>query len=170
MPPWHQVAHSTALLSGIISLCSFVYIQCDTSSTLPAFILHNSLHSNHRYRQEISDADAIFIPAGLQLRVIGFFLMINISMIYQVCYHLYLLQFEHEDKHEWKKSHCISFAIVFMCLVGKDPNTPNWLSMADNAITWGSMGGLGSPFYICDSNSLVLHLNFIPFWEWMWRC
>ena len=43
----------------------------------------------------------------------------------------------------------ILFAFVSTFVVGKNPNTPNWSSMADNAITWGSIEGLGSCFYIC---------------------
>ena len=41
------------------------------------------------------------------------------------------------------------FAIVSMCVVGKNSNTSKWSSMADSAITRGGIGVLGSPFYIC---------------------
>ena len=39
--------------------------------------------------------------------------------------------------------------LFFACLVGKNPETPNLSPMADDAITWGGMRGLGSPLYIC---------------------
>ena len=44
---------------------------------------------------------------------------------------------------------CILFVCVSTCPVGKTPNTPSWSSMADDAITRGGIGFLGSPFYIC---------------------
>ena len=34
------------------------------------------------------------------------------------------------------------FVFVSMCVVSKYPNTPNWSSLADEAITWGSIWGL----------------------------
>ena len=37
---------------------------------------------------------------------------------------------------------------VFACVVGKNLKTPNFETMADDAITWGGTGGLGSPVYI----------------------
>ena len=40
-----------------------------------------------------------------------------------------------------------------VCVDSKYPNTPNWSSMANNAITWG--GGLGSPLYICGCFALT---------------
>ena len=43
----------------------------------------------------------------------------------------------------------ILFAFVSTCVVGKNPNTPNWSSMADDAITQSGIGVLGSPFYNC---------------------
>ena len=44
---------------------------------------------------------------------------------------------------------CILFAFASMCVVSENLNTPTWRSMADDTITWDSMGVLGSPFYIC---------------------
>ena len=41
---------------------------------------------------------------------------------------------------------CIAF--VFACVVGKNPKTPNLSPMADDPITRGSIGGLGSPMCI----------------------
>ena len=43
----------------------------------------------------------------------------------------------------------ILFVFASMCVVGKNPNTPTWRTMADDTITWDSIGVLGSPFYIC---------------------
>ena len=40
-------------------------------------------------------------------------------------------------------------APVFACVVGKNPQTPKLSPMADDTITWGSIGGLGSLVYIC---------------------
>ena len=42
--------------------------------------------------------------------------------------------------------------ICFACVVGKNPQTPNLTPMADDAITRGSIGGLGSPVYIYGYN------------------
>ena len=53
----------------------------------------------------------------------------------------------HGARRSWKHFVCIVF--VSACVVGKNSNTPTWSSMADNAITWGSIGVLGSPFYTC---------------------
>ena len=38
---------------------------------------------------------------------------------------------------------------ILLAFVGKDQTTPNWSSMADEAIIQGGIGGLGFPFYIC---------------------
>ena len=38
---------------------------------------------------------------------------------------------------------------LFVCVVSKNLNTPNLSPMAFDAITGGSKGVLGSPFYIC---------------------
>ena len=32
----------------------------------------------------------------------------------------------------------ILFVFVSVCVVGKNPNTPNWSTIADDAITWSS--------------------------------
>ena len=50
---------------------------------------------------------------------------------------------------------------TFACVVGKNPNTPNLSTMADDAITRGSIPGLGSPLYICGlqwSFSLLMYV------------
>ena len=36
---------------------------------------------------------------------------------------------------------------VYVCMVGKNPNTVNCSSTADNAIAQGGIGFLGSPIY-----------------------
>ena len=38
-------------------------------------------------------------------------------------------------------------------MVDKDSEYPNWSSMVDDAITRGSIGDLGSPFYIYGAKS-----------------
>ena len=40
------------------------------------------------------------------------------------------------------------FGFISECVVGKKLNTSHWSSMADGAITRGSIGGLGSLVYI----------------------
>ena len=71
---------------------------------------------------------------------------------------VYILRFEHEDKRGWNAARCAKivgalvlrvFFFVCVCVVGKNLKTPNLSSMADDAITWGDIGGLGSPVYIC---------------------
>ena len=54
-------------------------------------------------------------------------------------------------KHRMTRNVCgrILFAFASMCVVSENLNTPTWRSMADDTITWDSMGVLGSPFYIC---------------------
>ena len=44
----------------------------------------------------------------------------------------------------------VCFAFIFACVVGKIPKTPKLSPMADDAITQGGIGGLGSLVYICD--------------------
>ena len=43
----------------------------------------------------------------------------------------------------------ICFAFDFACVVGKNPKPPKLSSMADDAITRGSIGSLVSLMYIC---------------------
>ena len=51
------------------------------------------------------------------------------------------------------------FCIVFVCVYGKNPNTPKLSPMADNTITRGGTGGLGSLVYIC---------GFVPILWWQY--
>ena len=44
---------------------------------------------------------------------------------------------------------CFAFSVV--CVGGKNLKTPKLSPMADDAITQGCIGGLGSLVYICDS-------------------
>ena len=66
-------------------------------------------------------------------------------MVRQVHMSLHLLQPEREDKTLTKRcialEDCgrIDFASAFGCMVGKNPKTPKLSSMADNAITQGSI-------------------------------
>ena len=56
----------------------------------------------------------------------------------------------------------ICFVYSLASVVGKNPKSPKLSPMADNAITQGSKGGLGSLVYICEKNS---NLIFAPFWK-----
>ena len=60
---------------------------------------------------------------------------------------------------------CFCFVFVFVCLIlflvlflgffgvcvfgQQKPEFPNWSSMVDSPTTWGGIGVLRSPFYIC---------------------
>ena len=50
----------------------------------------------------------------------------------------------------------ILLAFVSACVVSKNPKTLNLSPMADDAITWGGIRGLGSPLYICGYNALYI--------------
>ena len=52
------------------------------------------------------------------------------------------------------QSQCTHFCFVFVfaCVVSKNPKTQNLSPMADDAITRGSIRGLGPPLYICVLN------------------
>ena len=87
---------------------------------------------------------------GLQMGVFGFFPAIKIIVICQVSIcHLHLLlsvqinmcEVLHGSQSLWMHFHCL----FSLCEVGKNLNTLNWSSMADNTITWGSIGGPKSP-------------------------
>ena len=43
----------------------------------------------------------------------------------------------------------ICFAFISACVVGKNPKTPKLSPMADDTMTRGGIGGLGSLVYIC---------------------
>ena len=53
----------------------------------------------------------------------------------------------------------ILFAFVSSCVGGTNPNTPNWSSMAEDAITWGGVGVLGTLVFICGSSGTVQDLE-----------
>ena len=91
------------------------------------------------------------------------FPMIKIRFVRCVC-HPHQLRLDCEDKCVWKATWRARLAHAYACkrslgnilfmfvsvwVVGKDPNTPNWSSMADDAITWVDMRDPGSPLYIC---------------------
>ena len=67
----------------------------------------------------------------------------------------YNVRFEHEDiknvkcrmAREDREHICLAF--IFGCVVGKSPKTPKLSPTADDAITRGGIGGLGSPVYVC---------------------
>ena len=94
---------------------------------------------------------AIFIWTwGLKLGVIRFYLVIKITAVFQVHVSLHLLRSKRENK-TWVKR-CmvrkyrrrIDFSFVFAYVVGKNPKTPKVNPMAENAITRGGIGSLGS--------------------------
>ena len=98
----------------------------------------------HRYTPKI--------PEPVTFR---FFLVIKITAVRQVRMSLHLPRSKHEDKTCVKRYMAdedrehIGFAFVFACAVGKTPKTPKLNLMADEAITQGGIGGLGSLVYIC---------------------
>ena len=103
--------------------------------------------------QERSQNLRHFYPGmGLKLGAFGFFP--KLKWLWFVC-HLHLLRSKCENKNVLKcctvrKDHGrICFEVIFACVVGKNPNTPNLSPMADDAITQGGIPGLGSLFYIC---------------------
>ena len=70
---------------------------------------------------------------------------------------LHLLQSEHDDKTRVKTPHCAQrswthWFCVVMCAVGKNPKIPKLSPMDDDNFTQGSIEGLGSLVYICNSN------------------
>ena len=86
----------------------------------------------------------------------------------------------HGAWRSWTHLLCICFC---MCCQQK-PKTPNLSPMADDAITWGGIRGLGSPLYICKwlwstddvqifhCFRILIHWKFIifvrksgPFWQ-----
>ena len=115
----------------------------------------------HRYTREIPQHVPFYPPVwGSSWGYSGFFHDQNNRNSSGVC----VLQSKREDKHglnaAWhtkivNTGHDL-FVFVSTFVVGKNPITPNWSSMADNAITRGSIGVLGSPFYICGSSTYAL--------------
>ena len=57
-----------------------------------------------------------------------------------------------------KESGQILFMFVSMCVVGKNPNTLNRSTMAEDIIILGGKGVLGLSFYICDMPLTLQHL------------
>ena len=58
---------------------------------------------------------------------------------------VYVLRSLCEDKHMQNAVQCLKIVDAFCfyvsaCVLCKNPNTPNWSSMADDNITWGSTG------------------------------
>ena len=94
---------------------------------------------------------------GLNLGVFGFYLVpvIKMTTVRQVHMSRHLPRSECEDKTHVKccmarkDRERIGFAFVFVCVVGKNPKTPKLSPIADDAITRGGIGGLGSLVYIC---------------------
>ena len=105
------------------------------------------IRNGHRYRPEIPDPGL-----ELQLEVLGFFPTIKIFVIRQVCVYCDLINM-HETPHgTWRL--WTHFVCVCFCVCGwQKPEHPNWSSVADDAITRGSIGALGSPLYICGNGS-----------------
>ena len=55
----------------------------------------------------------------------------------------------HGMQRSWTHFVCVYFRVCGQ----QNPNTPNWSSMADEAITQGGIGVLGSLFYVCGADS-----------------
>ena len=68
----------------------------------------------------------------------------------------------------------ICIVLAFVCMVSKNPKTPNLSPMANDAITRGGLG-LGSPMYICafytgadgESLNIVLIFSRAPTNPWL---
>ena len=75
----------------------------------------------------------------------------KITVICQVCMHCGLRVKTKMRKCHMAHKDCgrILFAFVSKCVVGKEPNTPNWSLMADDAITRCGIGVLGSQILYC---------------------
>ena len=92
---------------------------------------------------------------------IGFFLVIKITAVRQVRMSLQLLLSEREDKtcfkcHMAREDVCMHWFCFCFCVHGRqNPKTPKLSPMADDSITQGSIGGLGSLVYICDFDSVT---------------
>ena len=90
----------------------------------------------------------------LKLGVFWFFLVIKITVVRLVRMSLHPLQSECEDKSRTKccmvhEDHGrIGFVFVFACVVGRNAKTPKLSCMANDAITQGCMGSLGSLVYV----------------------
>ena len=78
----------------------------------------------------------------------------------------------HGAQRSWTHLYCICFARM----VGKNPKTPNLSPMADDAITRGDKGGLGSSACICrfnrtlieDPMEKVIKYTFVIFYSRYW--
>ena len=96
---------------------------------------------------------AILITAwvGLKLGVFRFFPQSEYLWFVRCIWYLHVLRSEHEHaKHQISREdhENICFAFVFACVGVKNPKTPKLSPMAENSITWGGIGGLGSLVYI----------------------
>ena len=92
----------------------------------------------------------IFIPAwGSNWGSLGFSHNQNnrgLSGVYVTCIYCGLsVKMLHGAQRLWTHLYCVCFCVH----VGKNQKTPNLSPMADDAITRGDIGGLGSPVYIC---------------------
>ena len=112
------------------------------------------IQCGHRYRPEIPELAPSLSRHGASTGGIQVFPAVKITVIRQVrvCCGLSAEINMHETPHGAQRSWA-HFVCVSACVVGKDPNTPNWSSMADDAITRGGIGVLGSLFCICECGS-----------------
>ena len=123
---------------------------------------------DHRYTQEIPEPAPFLSLHGAKIGGLQVFPVIKKKtkrwFVRCIC-HLHLLRSEREDKHALKVrmacENCggFCFVFVFACVVVKNPRTPNLSPMADNAITRGSIRGLGSPLYVCGCDISTLSLS-----------
>ena len=143
-------------------LRSQVYI-CNLYTTLVKSI-HQSMWKmwlNHKYTSEIPELAPSLSQHGAQFRGLRGFLVIKIlvSGAYVTASAAVHAWREHISKMPYGVK--IVSALIFACMVGKNPQTLKLSPIADNAIIRGSIGGLGSLVYICglNANPFVTYLK-----------
>ena len=103
----------------------------------------------HRHRPEIPEPAPSLFGYEAPVGGIQVFPAIKIHMICQVHMNCSLsVKIKRcETPHSTQRSRTHFVYFVSTCVVSKNRNTPSWSSMADDAITRGGIGVLGSPFY-----------------------
>ena len=110
--------------------------------------IHQSSQSQHH----------LYPGMELKLGVFGLFLIIKMTVVRQILLSLDLLWAEREGKTRVKchmtHKDCarIGFAFCFCVRGRQNPEDPILSPMADDVITQGDIGGLGSLVYICEDS------------------
>ena len=103
----------------------------------------------HRYRPKIPEPAPSLSRYGAPIGGIPVSPAIKISMIRHMrpmccglSMKINMCETPYGSQRSW------THAFVSTCVVVKNPNSPNWCSMADDSITRGGIGVLGFPFYL----------------------